>query len=341
MKHLSTVIAATAISAFAVHTPESAEVSFKGQTISVVIGYGVGGGYDIYGRIVARFLGKYLPGNPTVVAQNMTGAGSLRAAEYLYNKAPKDGTALGVIGQTIPVDQLLDAHPKNFKSEKFTWIGRMAAGTETIAVWHTSAVQSMEQAKSKVAAIAATGPSSGSAIYPTVLNNLIGTKFKVVSGYAGTKEMLLAMERGETDGCGAINASTLTSEFANWLTDKKMKVLTQVSLHRHPAFPDSPTLVDLATNDQDKQIMKLFAASGDIGRALLAPPGLQPETAAALRKAFTRMMKDPELLAMAEKNKLDVSPLDGEELQSLVADIGGTEPNIIKRAAAAKTPKAD
>lgn len=315
----------------------ASEATFKDQKISILIGYGVGGGYDVYGRLVARFLPKYLPGNPVVIAQNMTGAGSLRAADFIYNVAPKDGTTLGVIGQTIPIDQLMEEGKKTFDSSKFTWIGRMASGVETITTWHTSPVQSIQQAKKSAANIAATGPSSGSAIYPVVLNSLIGTKFKVVSGYAGTKEMLLAMERGEADGCGAINASTLTSEFPHWLSEKKVTVITQISTERHPAFPDVPTLVELGTTERQKQILKLFAASGDIGRALMAPPGVPRERTDILRKAFMQMMADKELLELAAKNNFDISPMEGSALQKFVTEIGDTPESIIVEARTAKT----
>lgn len=339
MGRFAAIVVALVWSSIAVAAPShDSPITFKGQKISVIIGYGVGGGYDIYGRMVARFLGKYLPGDPMVVAENMTGAGSLSAAEYIYTVAPKDGTTLGVIGQTIPVDQLLEKDQKSFDSSKFTWIGRMAAGVETIAVWHTSPVQSIDQAKKIVAHIAATGPSSGSSIYPVVLNNLIGTKFKVISGYAGSREMLLAMQRGEADGCGAIDASTLTSGFPQWLAENKIKVLTQVSLKRDPAFPDTPTFVELGRTSRERQILKLYAASGDIGRALLAPPGLSPARTKLLRKAFMKMMRDPDLLAFAKKGKIEISPMQGDALQKIVADISAAPPEIIKAARAAQTP---
>lgn len=333
------IFVATFIWSFAVVAVplQAAEFTFAGQKIYLIIGYGVGGGYDLYGRVIAKFLGKHLPGNPTIIPQNMAGAGSLIAANYIYNVAPKDGTALGVIDQTIPVDQLMDASHTTFNSAKFTWIGRMASGVETITAWHTSPVLSIEQAKTTVATIAATGPSSGSAIFPTVLNNLIGTKFKVVSGYSGSKEMLLAMERGETNGCGAIDGSTLTSQFSQWLSEKTVKVLTQISLTRDPAFPDVPTFVELGRNDHERQILKLFAVSGDIGRALLAPPGLPPDRVAILRKAFMDTMRDPELLDFAKSHDIAISPMEGDTLQKLVVDIGSTPQEIVKEALAAKT----
>ena len=314
------------------------EITFKGQKITILIGYGSGGSYDVYGRLASRFLGKYLPGNPTVIAENMTGAGSLAAANYIYNIAPKDGTVLGVIGQTIPVDQLFDNAGKRFESAKFTWIGRMASGVETIISWSTVPVRSIEDAKKTQIVIAAAGPASGSAIYPTVLNNLIGTKFKVVRGYAGTNEMLNAMERREADGSGSVNVATLTSQFEPWLRDKKIRVLTQISLTRHAAFPDVPTFVELGQTEAQKNVLRLFAQSGDVGRAILAPPGIPPERVRVLRAAFMQMMKDPELVAFAAKVRLDVSPMEGGALQKLVEGIGTTPKPIIAQAKAAMAP---
>jgi tripartite-type tricarboxylate transporter receptor subunit TctC len=327
------VLAAVLCSA---HIARAQDISFKGKTISIVVGYGVGGGYDLWGRLIAKYIGNYLPGKPTVIVQSMPGAGSLTAASYVYNVAPRDGTVLGVIGQTIPVDQLLNPQERvNIDSSKFTWLGRMAAGVETIAVWKTSRVQSVQEALRTPATIAAVGPSSGSAIYPTVLNNLLGAKFKVVSGYDGTKEMLMAMERGEADGCGAVDVTTLTSGFPQWLTEKKIKVITQVSLKRDEFFKDAPTFVELGRNQRQRSILRVFAASGDIGRALLAPPNLSPKLASILRTAFAQTMKDPDLLSFAKAHNIEVSPLEGADLQSLVASVSTTPKDIVMAAMAA------
>jgi tripartite-type tricarboxylate transporter receptor subunit TctC len=322
---------------FAAPQTQAQEVDFGGDAITVIVGYGAGGSYDTYGRLIGRFLGRHLPGNPTVIVDNMTGAGSLRAANYIYNVAPKDGTVLGIIGQTIPVDQLLfeDAQ-QQFDSTKFNWIGRMAAGVESIIGWHTVPVSSIEEAKTREMVIAAAGPSSGSAIFPVVLNNLIGTQFKVLRGYSGTNEMIAAMERGEVDGAGAVNITTLTSAFEPFMREGKIRLLTQVSISRHPAFADIPTFVELGATEDQQAILRLFASSGEIGRALLAPPQTAPARVAALRAAFIRMMSDPELLAIAEQTRIDISPLEGNELQAIVAEIAHTPGAIVEAAKAAK-----
>ena len=317
-------------------TSAADDVDFKGKQVTIQIGYGSGGSYDVYGRLAARYLGKHLPGNPTVIAQNVTGAGSLTLANQLYRTAPKNGTVLGIIGQTIPVDQVLGGSGINFDSAKFNWIGRMADGVETIITWHTVPAKTMDDAKTTQIVIAATGPSSGAAIYPTILNNLIGTQFKVIRGYDGTKEMLLAMERGEAGGCGAINVATLTSQFPDWLRDKKINVLTQVSVMRHPAFPDVPTIVELAKNEEDKKVMQVFAVSGDIGRSILAPPDMAPDLVKVLRASFMAMMNDADLLATAKTANLDIGPMDGAQLQALIEEVGRFPPAVVEKAIAAK-----
>jgi tripartite-type tricarboxylate transporter receptor subunit TctC len=333
------ILIALGASAAPVPARSANAVDFTGRTITIVVGYGVGGSYDAYARLAGRFLGRYLPGSPVVTIDNMTGAGSLRAANYLYNIAPKDGTVLAVIGQTIPVDQLLfEEAQQRFESTRFHWVGRMASGVETVIVWQTAGVQSIAQARNRELVIAAAGPSSGSAIYPLVLNNLVGTRFRVLPGYSGTNEMIVAMERGEVDGSGSVNVSTLTSNYEAFLRDGRIRVLAQASLSPHPAFPDVPTFVALGRSEAQRAVLGLFASSGDIGRAIVAPPDIPAARVAVLRTAFMRMMSDPELLAAARMMRLDISPMDGSTLQGLVAKIGNTPTAVVAAAKTAKEP---
>lgn len=312
-------------------------VTFKGQQVTILVGYGAGGSYDTYARLVARYLGKYLPGNPTVIVQNMAGAGSLTAANYLYNVAPKDGTTLGVIDQTLPIDQVLGTESVSFDVTKFDWIGRIALGVETIVSWNTSPVKTINDAKKDTLETAATGPSSSSAVYPMLLNNLLGTKFKLLRGYSGTNEMLLAMQRGEAAGCGSVNLALLTSSHAAWLTDKKINVLVQFALHRQPAIPNVPAVVELGQTPLQTQVLRLFGSAGEIGRSIMAPPGIPPDRLKTLRSAFMAMAKDPELVAFSKQSKLDIEPLDGESLQKLVQDVGTTSKATVAAAKAATT----
>jgi tripartite-type tricarboxylate transporter receptor subunit TctC len=316
------------------------DASFKGKQVKIVVGYGAGGSYDTYARLLSRYLPKYLAGNPPVVVQNMTGAGGLSAANYLYSVAPKDGTVLGVISQTIPIDQALgEIGASVIDTGKFNWIGRLANGVETIIVAKQSGVATVEDAKKREVVVGATGPSAGASVYPTLLNNVVGTKFKLIRGYAGTREMMLAMERGEVAGLGAMNVATLTSEFPDLLRDSKINVLVQISVHKHPLLPNVPTIVDLGKTDEDKKVLSVFAVAGDIGRSIIAPPDMSPALVKQLRGAFDAALKDPELLAAAEQAKLEISPLEGVELQKIVEGVSQTPKAIVDKAILFKRPQ--
>lgn len=312
--------------------------SFQGKTITIYVGFGAGGGYDIYGRLVAQHLGRHLPGVPSIVVSNMTGAGSLVAANHLYAVAPKDGTALGVIDQNIAISQVM-GDLKNIDATKYNWIGRMASGVETITVWHSVPVRSIEDAKKTVVAIAGSGPTASSVMYPIVLNNVIGTRFKTISGYTGTAEMLMAMERREVDACGALNVATMSAAYAQHYKSGKIVPIVQFSQVRHPYIKDTPTALEIATTDEQKSILRVFAAGGDFGRYLLAPPGLTPEVVAVLRTAFMKAMNDPELKSQAQRANIDVEPMHGDDLQKMVSAVALTPKAIIDAAIAAKHPK--
>lgn len=315
-----------------------AQPTFQGKTITIYVGFGAGGGYDIYGRLVGQHIGRHLPGNPAVVVSNMTGAGSLVAANHLYAVAPKDGTALGVIDQNIAIGQVMGEY-KTIDAEKFNWIGRMASGVETITVWHDSPVKSITDAKTKAIPVAGTGPSASSVLYPIVLNNMLGTKFKTVSGYTGTPEMMTAMEKREVDACGALNVATISAAYADLYRTGKIVPIVQFSQKRHPYIKDTPAVVELATNEQQKGVLGLFAAGGDFGRYLIAPPGLPADVVATLRTAFMAAMADPALKTQAARSNIDVEPIEGSELQKMVAAVTHTPKAIIDAAIAAKHVK--
>ncbi len=308
---------------------------FNGNKLTISVGYGAGGGFDLYCRLLGRFIGKHIPGNPTVIVQNVTGAGSLKLANYLYNNAPKDGTAIGMVAQTLPVDQLLGGPGINFDYSKFNIVGRMATTATLLVAWHTVPVKTIEDAEKYQISIAATGPSSEASILPAVLNNLIGTKFKIVRGYRGTSGMMIALERHEVDASTVI-VSSLMSQFSRLLRDKSINVLVQNSLKRNSAFPNVPTTIELARDDDTRTLMKLFAVGGEIGRTIIAPPGVSKDVVAMLQKAFMDTMKDPEFIAAAKQSKLDLAPMNGEEMQSIINSISATPKPLLKRALAAK-----
>lgn len=272
-----------ALAAIACSTPAALaqeEGIFARKTITIYVGNTAGGTYDLYGRLVARSLGRFLPGHPSVVVENMPGAGSLRAANFIYGAAPKDGTALGLITENIAIEQALSNVAVQYDAGKLTWIGRAGPSNAVHAMWFTSKVQSIEDAKKYEATLAGTGAGNLAEIIPTLLNAIIGTKFKIVRGYPASNEALLAMERGEVEGASA-NWQTLKIAKKDWLAEKKVKVILQDLPARGPDLPDAPALAELGDTPQDKQITALYASVGSIGRSIFAPPGIPPAAAAA------------------------------------------------------------
>lgn len=310
---------------------QPADHTFAGKNITLVIGYPPGSGNDILGRLVARHLGKHLPGQPKVVAQNMPGAGSFKAANYLYSAAPKDGTYLGLIAQTASTEELIGNSAIQFKSANFNWIGRISSYNIVTLNWHTSKVRSIADAQKTESSMGATGVGSTVYIYPRVMNRVLGTRFKIISGYEGTAQSSLAMERGEVDGV-TMGWFTLKSTKKEWLDARKVNVMVQFMLGRHPDLPDVPSIVEFATNADDRQVLELFANEAELGKAILAPPGLPANVLVTLRKAFDAMTADAEFIADADKLQIERDALTGEKLQKLIERVSETPPAIIARA---------
>ena len=250
-------------------TPASAQtvdhIFAKRAPINLYIGYAQGGSYDLYARLVARHIQKHLPNQPPVIGQTMAGAGSLQAANYLYKVAPRDGTAIGVIGETIPMEQALQNPGVQYDAGRFTYIGRVASSNNIQLVWHASKAQSVEDAKTVMMAVAGTGPANLAETLPKILNVMIGTKFKVVSGYPSSGPAMLAMERGEVDGTGTSWAA-VKAQKQEWLRDKKIKVMFQALPERSAELPDVPAIVEFAKTPEDKQLLTLYASGGALGR---------------------------------------------------------------------------
>ena len=308
---------------------------YRGRTMTFYIGTGPGGGYDAYGRLVARHIGRFLPGTPAVVVQNMPGASSLVLTNFLYNKAPRDGTAIGVINQAMPMEQFLSIDGIAYDANRFAWIGRASSAVETGIVWHTTPVMKIEDVFSRETIVGGTGPTSSTVFIPYLLNNLAGTKFKVITGFNGTNEIGLAMERGEVEGSGT-PLESLKSYRANWVRDKKIRVLVLWSAQREPEMPEVPSIVELGRTDEARRILKFYAAADDIGRSVVAPPGLAPERVATLRRAFDAVMKDAAFLDDAARSGLEIKPLSGEKLQEMVAEVATFPRDLIDKAKAAR-----
>jgi tripartite-type tricarboxylate transporter receptor subunit TctC len=322
------ILAAAIASATAPAAADSVADFYRGKSISLIIGFGEGGGYDLSARLVAQYLPRFIPGNPAIVPRNMPGASSVRAVEYFHNVAPRDGTALGFFISTITLDKATDRSLK-YEPERFTWIGRVDSAVTFGVVWHDAPVQSVEQAKRQKLILAAIGPAGTAATLPWALDRLIGTQFAVVTGYDSSATMGLAMERGETQGIGSTSWDYLLTK-PDWLAEKKIRILYTLGLARDPRAPDAPTILELVEAPRDKKVMTLIASTSTIGRALVAPPDLAADRAAALRQAFDRMVTDPAFLADAGKRQLGVDPLPGAAIQDLVAEVMAMPADIVE-----------
>lgn len=308
---------------------------YKGKQVTIYIGYAAGGGYDLYARLAARHMGEHIPGKPKMVPQNMPGAGSLKLANYLYTVAPKDGTALGAITQSTPQEEALGTPGITYRSTEFNWIGRITSNVEINVVWHTSGIKTIADAKKKETILAGTGPTTPSEVFPKVLNNVVGTKFKVVSGYGGSSEGVLAMERGETMGA-LLSWASLKATKQDWLTEKKVAILVQYAVQKHPEMPGVPTMVDLGETEDARKILAFYASGAEIGRSLMAPPAIPADRVKALRAAFDAMVRDPGFLAEIKKANLEFDPLPGEKLQKIVEDARNIPGELVERAKAVR-----
>jgi tripartite-type tricarboxylate transporter receptor subunit TctC len=317
----------------AIGSEAEAEVSFAGKTVTIYVGYGPGGGYDLYARVLAHHLPRHLPGGPTVVVSNMPGAASVRAANYVYTIAPSDGTALGILAQSVGEEQLLGTTGVSYDVAKFNWIGRFAANVEVSYVWYQSPIKTIEDLKTTEGIFAGTGPSS--ITYPRLLNSIAGMKWKVVLGYNTTSAGDLAMERGEVDGATS-SLSALKTILADWFSKKMIRVIVQYAPTRSPELPDVPAVVEFGKGDEDAEVLKFYANSGLVGRSVVAPPGLPPDRVSMLREAFAETLQDPEFLAEIKKLNLDLQPMMGAELQSLFASSTKTSNSVLARARAAR-----
>jgi tripartite-type tricarboxylate transporter receptor subunit TctC len=310
------VAAAVSLIAPLAHT-QPAEQFFARKTVTIYIGYTAGGSYDLYGRLVARHLGKQIPGNPTVVAQNMPGAGSMRAANYIYEVAPKDGTALGVIVESAALEQVLGNEAAKYDAAKFSYVGRVATSNNIFMTWHTSKTQSIADAQKRETILAGTGPGSIAETVPRLLNALIGTRFKLISGFPASTEAMLAMEREEVEGAGSSWAAVFVAK-QEWLKQKKIRIILQTQPERHADLPDAPTLTEYGNTEGDKQVTALYASGSGVGRSLLGPPGIPADRLKILRDAFNAMVKDQDFVADIKKLKVELDPLPGERLQELI-----------------------
>ena len=303
------------------HVAGSVADFYRGKTIAFIIGSGEGGAYDLGGRLMARYLARYIPGGPTLVPQNMPGASSVRAAAYIYSVAPHDGTAFGTAQPTIVLNKLLDPGA-SYQPGKYTWIGRLQPMTLVGLAWSAAAHHTIADAKKEKLVVSASGASGTSAIVPWALNRIAGTHFQVVTGYQSLVPQFLAMERGEVEGIGSATLGDVLKH-QDWIANRKVNFLYTIASHRSASLPQVPAIVEFAQNDLDRAVLRLLGSVSDIGFTIMAPPDIPPDRAAGLRAAFAAMVKDPSFLADARKIGLEPEPLSGKALQTTVADTLG------------------
>jgi tripartite-type tricarboxylate transporter receptor subunit TctC len=313
----------------------SAQSDLGGKTIKLYIGTGPGGGYDTYGRLVARHIGRRIPGNPMVLPQNMPGASSLTLTNYLFNTAPRDGTAIGMINQAMPTEQYLDIGNTNYDAKKFNWIGRLSSAVEMAIVWHTVPVNAIEDVRRRETLMGGTGPTSSTVFVPYLLNNLAGMRFKVITGFNGTTEIALAMERGEVEG-SATPLESLTSYRADWVRDRKIKVLVQYTAARDAEMPDIPTMVELGRTEEARRILGFYASAAEVGRSIVAPPAMPAQMVAVLRRAFDEMLSDSAFLDEVKRAGIQLKPMNGERLQDLVLQVANFPQSLLEKARQAR-----
>ncbi len=312
------------------YAQSSVEAFYKGKILDLYIGFTSGGTYDTYSRLVAQFMGDHIPGKPKIVPKQMVGAGSRAAATHIFNIAPKDGTQLATADQALAMQQVLNDPGIQFDANKFIWIGNPIADNNTMAAWTESGVTSIDEAKKREFVVGANGITA-SAQYPQAMNVLLGTKFKIITGYPGGTDINLAMQRGEVAIRGQNSWSSWKSQHMDWIKAKQITILVQIGLTKDKELPEVPLLMDLATAPDDRAALKLLSAPTAIGRPIFTTPGVPQERVEALRAAFNATMQDPAFLATAAKANMDLNPVSGDELQRIVADLFATPPSAVQR----------
>ncbi|HEY5066212.1 MAG TPA: hypothetical protein VIJ04_15495 [Xanthobacteraceae bacterium] len=329
------VAAALILALTRVAAANDVEDFYRGRTLTLLISYSVGGGYDLYARLLAHYLGRHIPGNPNVVPQNMPGAGGLRAANYLFTAAPKDGSMIGTFSRSIPTMPLVTPQDAHFDGRKFSWIGSMSSDTSLCLTGAKSKVKTFHDMLTMPVVMGGQFAAADSDIYAHLYKNIFGAKIKLVSGYPGTNDITLAMERGEVDGICGLSWGTLKVAHPDWIKNKSVNLLVQAALKKDPELPNVPLALDLIDDPQKKQVLYITFAPQQIGRPFAAPPGIPADRHAALSKAFDDTMKDPALLAEAAKEKMDIAPMTGGEVGELLDKLYAIPPDVIAKASKA------
>ena len=308
---------------------------YRGKQVKIVVGFSAGGSSHLYAQVLARHMGKYIPGNPSLIVQNMPGAGGLVAANYTYSNASRDGLEFTITSRTAALEPLLGNRAAKFEPVKFNWIGSANIENSVCISWHTAPVKTIEEAFKQELIVGGASTASQEVMFPRAFNRLLGTKFRIVTGYPGSTEILLAVERGEVHGFCGIGWTFVKLRKADWLREKKINILFQMALRKHPDIMHVPAILDYARNDEERQVIEFLFAPQDMGRPFFAPPGVPAERVQALRAAFATTLKDPVFLAEAEKQGLEVQLVPGETIQKLLVRIYASPQRVIERAKAA------
>jgi len=310
------------------------EAFYRATGMTILVGHSPGGIYDVQARLLSRHIGRFMPGAPNVIVQNMDGAGSVRAANFVYAVGAKDGTVIAAVNQNMPMYQLLGGKAAQFVAARMVWLGSMGGSNGLLYTWHTSPVKSIEEAKRTEVKLGGTGTNSDSHIFPTLINNLLGTKFKVINGYAGgSKEVHLALERGEVEGRGGNAWASLMSSNRDWVDQKKLNILVQIGFRPEPEIAHVPLLQDLVTSERDRQIVDLVSLPTVLGYAHWVAPEVPADRVAALRSAYAATMKDPAFLAEARRLGMLLRPATGAEVEAQVAKVAATPKPVLEEAA--------
>lgn len=328
---------ASALSGPAFGQAAAGDEFYKGRQLTIICGFAPGGGYDAYARLLGRHLGRHVPGNPSVVVQNMEGAGTVRASNHVYVNAPKDGTVIAAVNQNMPMYQMLGGKAAQFEAGKLRWIGSLIGSNGLLYTWATSPTKSIEDARKRETVLGGTGTNSDSHIFPTFINNVLGTRFKVINGYSGgTREINIALERGEVEGRGGNSFAGLMASSPHWVEQGRLNFLVQIGIRPEPDAPalaKVPLLLDLVADPQDKLAVEVITVPTVLGYAYWLAPEVPGDRIEMLRRAFDAASRDPLLLADAEKGKMLVKPQPGAQLEALVQKAAGASKAVLARTA--------
>ena len=304
---------------------------YRGRQLRIVVGTAAGGGYDLFARAVARHIGAHIPGNPAVIVQNLPAAGGMVMTNQLYASAPRDGSVIGAPINGIPTAPLLAPAGAHFDATRLIWLGSTNREPYVAFVWRTAPVQSLADLRTRELIVGATAPGTTMVDFPLLTNDILGTRFRIVRGYEGTPQINTAIERGELEGQGGIGWAAVKAQVPQWITERKIKVIAQYGLKRHPDLADVPTMLELATSDPDRQALTMLFARTEYGRPYFLPPEVPAARVEALRRAFDATMRDPAFVADAAKLQLEIDPMTGEAVQALVGDLAATPPDVVAR----------